>query len=108
LQRLLVGFEVNYVVAQVIHGQFLLGHFINILLYDVLEFGLVFFEGLFVVAVFVVEVAQLDSVALQFVLVSAEDVLLLFGDVPIVKQHIALVAHALWFWFCNADLAFLA
>ena len=39
---------------------------------------------------------------------SAEDVLLLFGDVPVVQQHVTLVAHALGFWLIKADLTFLA
>jgi len=107
LERFLVGFEVDYVVAKFVHVLFLLSNFANILLDHFLKFGLVIIKRLFVIAVFVVEVAQLNSVALKFVLLKALNFLLLLGEVPIIKQHVALVTHALWFRIRNANLSFL-
>ncbi len=107
MQRFLVGLEVDDVVAEVIDGQFLLGNFFYILLDGILKFGFEVLKGLFVVAVLVVEVAQLDSVVLKLILLLTENIFLLFGDVPVVQEQVALVTHAKWFGFLKTDLAFL-
>lgn len=77
----------------------MLGNFFYILLDGILKFGFEVLKGLFVVAVLVVEVAQLDSVVLQLILLLTENIFLLFGDVPVVQEQVALVTHAKRFRF---------
>jgi len=77
----------------------LLGNFFYILLDGILKFGFEVLKGLFVVAVLVVEVAQLDSVVLQLILLLTKNIFLLFSDVPVVQEQVALVTHAKRFRF---------
>jgi hypothetical protein len=77
----------------------LLGNFFYILLDGILKFGFEVLKGLFVVTVLVVEVAQLDSVVLQLILLLTKNIFLLFGDVPVVQEQVALVTHAKRFRF---------
>lgn len=64
-----------------------------------MKFGFEVLKGLFVVTVLVVEVAQLDSVVLQLILLLTKNIFLLFGDVPVVQEQVALVTHAKRFRF---------
>jgi hypothetical protein len=77
----------------------LLGNFFYILLDGILKFGFEVLKGLFVVTVLVVEVAQLDSVVLQLILLLTKNIFLLFSDVPVVQEQVALVTHAKRFRF---------
>ena len=77
----------------------MLGNFFYILLDGILKFGFEVLKGLFVVTVLVVEVAQLDSVVLQLILLLTKNIFLLFGDVPVVQEQVALVTHAKRFRF---------
>ena len=77
----------------------MLGNFFYILLDGILKFGFEVLKGLFVVTVLVVEVAQLDSVVLQLILLLTKNIFLLFSDVPVVQEQVALVTHAKRFRF---------